>query len=81
MPRFYFHFCLGDEFVEDEEGIDLPDLAAARSAAVASARDIMADEMRDGQLNPASFIKVEGEQNEHLFTLVFSEAYTVNLLN
>ena len=34
--------------------------------------------MRSGQLNPASFIEVEDAEHRHLFTVLFSEAYTVN---
>lgn len=78
MPHYFFHVCNGNGFVEDEEGRDLPDEEAARSAAITGARDIMAEEMRSGQLNPASFIEVEDSNRKHLFTLLFSEAYTVN---
>jgi hypothetical protein len=79
MPLFYFHICNGDGFTEDEEGQILADEESARAAAVANARDIMAAEMRAGELNPASFIEVEDSDHRHLFTLAFSEAYTVNL--
>ncbi|MDB5691799.1 MAG: hypothetical protein JWO81_862 [Alphaproteobacteria bacterium] len=78
MPTFYFHVCNGAGFAEDEEGQELPDQDTARSTAITSARDIMAAEMRAGQLNPASFIEVEDAEHRHLFTLQFSEAYTVN---
>ena len=78
MPHYYFHVCNGNGFIEDEEGRDLPDDSAARDVAVSGARDIMAEEMRSGQLNPASFIEVEDSENRHLFTLSFSDAYTVN---
>ena len=78
MPHYYFHICNGNGFIEDEEGRDLPDESAARDAAVNGARDIMAEEIRTGQLNPASFIEVEDSEHRHLFTLLFSEAYTVN---
>lgn len=77
MPLYYFHICNGNGFIEDEEGRELADDSEARSAAVAGARDIMAEEMRSGQLNPASFIEVEDSERRHLFTLTFSEAYTV----
>lgn len=70
--------CNGDGFTQDEEGREVPDESAARSAALAGARDIMAGEMRAGQLNPASFIEVEDSEHRHLFTLSFSEAYTVD---
>jgi hypothetical protein len=78
MPHYFFHVCNGDGFTEDEEGRDLPDEAAARAAAIMGARDIMAEEMRAGQLNPASFIEVEDSERRHLFTLLFKDAYTVN---
>ena len=77
MPLFFFHVCNGNGFTEDEEGRELADEAEARVAALAGARDIMAEEMRSGQLNPASFIEVEDSEHRHLFTLAFSEAYTV----
>ncbi|HEX8064770.1 MAG TPA: hypothetical protein VF535_16355 [Allosphingosinicella sp.] len=77
MPRYFFHVCNGNGFTEDEEGRELPDEAEARAIALSGARDIMAEEMRAGQLNPASFIEVEDAGHRHLFTLPFSDAYTV----
>lgn len=78
MPLYFFHVCNGDGYTPDEEGRELADEGAARSAALAGARDILAEEIRSGQLNPASFIKVEDSEHRHLFTLLFSDAYTVN---
>jgi hypothetical protein len=77
MPRFFFHVCDGNGFTEDEEGRELLDEAEARFVALTGARDIMAEEMRAGQLDPASFIEVEDGEHRHLFTLLFSDAYTV----
>jgi hypothetical protein len=77
MPRFFFHVCNGNGFTEDEEGRELLDEAEARSVALTGARDIMAEEMRAGQLDPASFIEVEDSEHRHLFTLLFSDAYTI----
>ena len=77
MPRFYFHICNGDGFTVDDEGQDLPDADAARQAAIAGARDLMSTEIREGHLNPASFIEVEDAKHRHVFTLAFSEAYEI----
>ena len=77
MPIFFFHVCNGNGFTEDEEGRELRDEAEARSVALAGARDIMSEEMRAGQLDPASFIEVEDAERRHLFTLAFSDAFTV----
>ncbi|WP_324749615.1 hypothetical protein SH591_13930 [Sphingomonas sp. LY54] len=74
MPRFYLHVCNGNGFVEDEEGSDLPDASAAREKALAGARDIMAAEIQLGELDLGSFIEVEDENRNYLFTVTFAHA-------
>ncbi|QRM27793.1 hypothetical protein [Microvirga sp. VF16] len=32
MPRYHFHVQLGDRFIPDREGIDLPNLKTVRGA-------------------------------------------------
>jgi len=70
MPIFYFHVCNGTGFVEDEDGQELPGMEAARALALVSARDIMAADVRAGELDLASFIEVEDENRQWLFTRV-----------
>jgi hypothetical protein len=74
MPRFYMHISNGRGFLEDQEGIELADEDAARAEALAGARDLMAGELRNGELDLSSFIEVEDEAHRLLFTLHFSEA-------
>lgn len=74
MPRFYMHVCNGNGFVEDQEGVELSDRDAARERAVEAARDIMASDLRKGELDLSSFIEVEDEGHRLLFTLHFSDA-------
>jgi hypothetical protein len=74
MPRFYFHVCNGNGFVEDEEGQELPDLDAARESAVRSARSIMADDVQRGMLDLSSFIEIEDSENRLVHTLGFGDA-------
>jgi hypothetical protein len=65
MPRFYFHMSSGEEFIEDPEGSDLPDLAAARAEAIDAARELMADRVRTG--HPADgqeFLIFDAEGNQ-----------------
>lgn len=50
MPRYYFHLH-NDMEVPDEEGSELADLEAARTLAVASAREMAAEAVREGVLN------------------------------
>ncbi|MEP7241165.1 MAG: hypothetical protein ABI697_09805 [Devosia sp.] len=47
-PRFFFHIRDGEGTIEDEEGGDFADLDAARAEARQSARDILADQIREG---------------------------------
>ena len=69
--------CDGNEFVEDEDGRELPDDATAQREAVAAARDMMAGDLRDGFLNLTSFIEVEDDAHNLLFTVRFAEVVTV----
>jgi len=46
MGRFYFHLRDGGPLVIDVEGVDLPDLAAARREAEQAARELLADAIR-----------------------------------
>jgi hypothetical protein len=43
MARFYFHVRADDELRRDEEGIDLPDVSAARHEALLLASGPMTD--------------------------------------
>ena len=77
MPTYYLHMCDGTGFIEDQEGTELPDDGAARQRAIDSARDIMAGDMRRGELDLSSFIEVEDENRKLLFTLSFRDAVAI----
>jgi len=77
MPRYFFHLCNGTGLIEDEEGQELTDESSAREIAIKEARNLMSEEMRQGELNVASFIEVQNERGEYLFTLPFEEAFRV----
>jgi hypothetical protein len=74
MPRYYMHVCNGTGFVEDEEGRVLPDDESARDQAIRAARGIMASDLERGELDLSSFIEVENETKELIFTVMFSDA-------
>ena len=48
MPRFRINL-FNDEDVYDEEGTEVPDLAAAKLLAIAGARGLMSEHVRDGK--------------------------------
>ena len=77
MPTFYLHLCNGSGFTEDQEGSDYADLDAAHKAALDGLRDIMAHEVRGGELNLGSFIEIEDEDHKFRMTVAFSEAVHV----
>ena len=77
MPRYFMHICNGSGFVEDEEGLELPSESVAREAAIRAARDVMANDLRGGDLDLSSFIEVEDGNKQLLFTIHFIDA--VNL--
>lgn len=77
MPIFYLHVCNGGGFVEDTEGQELRDGEAARAVAIEGLRDILAGELRNGDLNTASFIEIEDEHGRKVRTVSFAEAVRV----
>ena len=81
MPIFYFHVCNGNGFVEDEEGTELPDVATARKQAISGLRDIMASEMKEGEINLGSFVEIEDEDHELVATVPFIEAVHVTTVH
>jgi hypothetical protein len=48
--RYHFHIRDADGLIADDEGSELPDLAAAREEAQASARDLVIEELKQGAL-------------------------------
>lgn len=76
MRRFYFH-VFNDETTIDEEGMDFSDLDAARRQAIAAARDLACESIRNGHLNLDHRIEITSEHNARLMTVTFREAFTI----
>ncbi len=73
MPRYFFH-VYDDVIAEDEEGSELPNLAAARLNALRGARDIIAEQVRRGYFVLSHWIDVVNEQGERVLTVTFGDA-------
>ena len=69
MPRFYIHFRTGDQIATDDVGIELPSLEEARDTALASAREIVADNVKSNTKNPLRAVIVAGESGQDLLTI------------
>lgn len=65
---------IGNGFIEDEEGQDVLDLAAARERAIHNLQNILAGEIATVVLRRASFIEIEDENHKLVMTVPFSEA-------
>ena len=76
MPRYFFHIYDHD-ITLDEDGRDLPDLAAARELALDSARDLVCESIHRGYLNLDHRIEVQDQQGETVIVLTFREAFTI----
>lgn len=76
MPRFYFHLH-NDVDTFDEEGRDLPDVDAARRAAMLDARSMAAESVRLGHLDPSHYVAVTDENGDTLFCMSFREAVRI----
>ena len=75
--RFYFHL-LNDMDVRDEEGKELPDLAAAQEYARRNVRMLMAEMLKDeGRINLTHRIDIEDEHRRVLDTVWFRDVVQV----
>ena len=58
MPRYHFHLHKRIE-AHDEEGMEFPDLAAAKASAIMNARHLMAAEIKDdGRIRLSDSIEI-----------------------
>jgi hypothetical protein len=76
LPRYFFH-VFDDIIAQDEEGVELPNLAAARLQAVKGARDLMTEQVRHGHLELSHWIDVTDERGDKVLTITFRDAVDV----
>jgi hypothetical protein len=69
MPRYYINFQSCDQLAKDDEGIELPSLEAAWKAALISAREIIADEIKADAKNPLRAVIITGDNDQNLLTI------------
>lgn len=81
MPHFYFHVFNGTGETHDDEGVDLPDLDAARARALSGIRSILRDELSRGLLDFGGMIRVTDAEGELFFEVPFDMAVELKLTN
>jgi hypothetical protein len=69
MPKFFINYQSGDLIAKDDEGQDYPGLEEARSAALASAREILADNIRSATGNPLDAVIITNESGVELMMI------------
>jgi uncharacterized protein DUF6894 len=71
MPRFFIHFQnSNDTLAKDDMGQDLPGLEEARAAALVSAREIVADNVKAGTSISLVAVIVTNESGRELLTIL-----------
>ena len=73
MPRFFFHIRNGNGFTEDEEGQELADRGDAEKVAVRSARFLLAEEAREGEIDLRGRLEVVDESGGDVVTVPFAD--------
>ena len=77
MPRFYFHLR-NDLSVDDSEGMELPDVAAARRLAEKYALDMSAASVLEhAKINLRHRIEVADAKGETVLVVEFGDVLTV----
>ena len=78
VPRYFLHLYDSGGICADEEGHDLPTLAAARSMAIAGIRSILAEDVMDGRLGIGGRIVIMDTSSHVLATVGFNEALEID---
>jgi len=85
MPRFYFNYRNRDlatnkeVIAKDPEGTELPSLADARAAALASAREVVADNVTSASPHPLESIFITDESGREIMTIPAAEVLPLTL--
>ena len=74
MTRYYFHQRIDGELLLDPDGYDYANSAAARAAALASARSLWAMAVLEGEDLSGQAIEIVDEQRMLLDTVPLEEA-------
>jgi|EndMetStandDraft_4_1072995.scaffolds.fasta_scaffold430401_2 hypothetical protein len=74
MPRYHFNVIYDGREIRDREGSELPDIEAARIEAVADARALMSEAVRNGWDISGRSINICSGTGDILMTINFSDA-------
>jgi hypothetical protein len=69
MPKFFFGFRNGETIIKDNAGQDFPSLYDAKKAALASVRELVAENVKSDSPRPVEAVIITDESGEELMTL------------
>jgi hypothetical protein len=76
MPKFYIHFRNRDRnthqdlLAKDDEGQEFPGLAEAKEAALVSAREILADNIKGDAKSPLEAVIISNGSGQDVMTIL-----------
>ncbi len=74
MPRYFLHVRDGNDWVEDEEGSELPDLDVALAEAQHAVRGIVTEKVRAGEVLNRGAIEITDGDGSILALVAFTDA-------
>jgi hypothetical protein len=69
MVRYYFHVRKRGQLTRDEEGIDLPDISAAKQEALQGARELLAEAIKTGRPSVPDALVITDEAGHEVDTV------------
>jgi hypothetical protein len=77
VAKYFMHLRDSTEELLDPEGQDFPTLEAMRRATLATARDLIAGDVRDGRIDLRFRIDAHDEAGELVYSLPFKHALSI----
>lgn len=74
MTHYFFHICSRTERIVDREGADFDTLEAAVVEARLAAREILAEDLRKGQIDDTRLFEIFDDRGELVARLPFQDA-------
>jgi len=74
LSRFFLHQQIGTGIIEDPDGTELADLAAARSEAILAARQLLAAALLAGVAPLGTAFRISDDVGNVLLTIPFGDA-------
>jgi len=77
MARYFFHLRDHTDQILDPEGLELPDIEAARAAALVAARDTLSHDILNGEIDLRYRIDVEDALGAVVYSIPLGDAFTI----